>query len=1055
LTAELLSKSVVVGTVPSFVGRADEVAQIAARLHRGAAGRGGFVLLVGDAGIGKTALIDECLGVAQRLGFRVAATACWQTAAVAPLRPWTQLLTQLAEPGSVPVDLATEIGDPDIARAEQFRLVTTEVLRHASSPLLLVLDDLHWADSATLGALDHLAAAAPAHPLVVLAAARPADAAAAFAEAAAALRRRGMTLNLVGLAATDTAALARAVSAGPIDDAHAAWIHRTGGGNPLVTRELALAGPPEADSLDGGPLAVPALVQALVGERIGRLTPLCRDMLSWLAVAGDAAPVDVLATVLATTPAALLEPLDEAHRAGLVGPPGTEVAFAHALFRAGVYSGLTLVDRVARHAALAQLLLARRDAGAPVELAALAHHFGRAAPLGHHADAFRFVAAAAAEAADLMAFDVSVRRYRQALALLELQPTLGARLPLVLELADAQLASGDFDGAHATYATALADARSAGDATAFGRAAIGFSGGLTGIAVIVGDPAVRDALSEAAALLDGDDVLGPVVEARLSTAAWVLAPLDERRALAERALQRAEAGGDPASVAHALSAWCDVIAGPDHLAERRAAADRLIAGALAARDPRAETVGRRLRVEALFESGELVLAEVEAARYERAAERLGRPEFDWYPVLWRTALAFVRGDREAHARWRGELGRRVAGGGPNAELLAEVHDVISAMDLRDRAATARSMGRFLGTDAAMFDVSYQVAIERWTSIVNGTPPNRAEVRTLTEGALALERDSEWQPTMAQHAESVAAASDVESAAALAEALAPFARQWVVEGIGAGVRGPVARWLGILAAVMGDRRAAQQHFADAHAAAAAAGAELIVALIADDRARALGEPAPAAARAALELWGATGRLEPGGELPLVADPGDAAPTNRFVRVGETWLVGSAGTTCSLRHSKGLGDLARLLAEPGREIAALDLTTPGSAIVETDTGPRLDDQARADYRRRLAAIEWELDLADERGDAGGSARLTAERDALLAELRAATGLGGRARREGASSERARTAVRARVNDAMKRIEAVDPALGRHLRQSVRTGTFCVYHPDPPVDWHVRTG
>lgn len=92
----------------------------------------------------------------------------------------------------------------------------------------------------------------------------------------------------------------------------------------------------------------------------------------------------------------------------------------------------------------------------------------------------------------------------------------------------------------------------------------------------------------------------------------------------------------------------------------------------------------------------------------------------------------------------------------------------------------------------------------------------------------------------------------------------------------------------------------------------------------------------------------------------------------------------------------------------------------------------------------------DLAAELSDAERSARLQAEHDAILAQLTTAYGLGGRARRPGDPAERARTAVTARIRDAIRRIQKVHPELGRRLSRSIRTGTMCSYDPDPHVHW-----
>jgi hypothetical protein len=145
-----------------------------------------------------------------------------------------------------------------------------------------------------------------------------------------------------------------------------------------------------------------------------------------------------------------------------------------------------------------------------------------------------------------------------------------------------------------------------------------------------------------------------------------------------------------------------------------------------------------------------------------------------------------------------------------------------------------------------------------------------------------------------------------------------------------------------------------------------------------------------------------------------------------------------------------DLARLLARPGEEVHVLDLVAEGPTLEAGGTGDAIDATARRRYQARLRELEEELDAADRDGDGAASERLQLERDALLAELSSSYGLGGRTRRRGDSSERARSAVTQRIRDAIGRIEAADATLGGHLRRSVRTGTFCAYAPDRPTVW-----
>jgi hypothetical protein len=160
---------------------------------------------------------------------------------------------------------------------------------------------------------------------------------------------------------------------------------------------------------------------------------------------------------------------------------------------------------------------------------------------------------------------------------------------------------------------------------------------------------------------------------------------------------------------------------------------------------------------------------------------------------------------------------------------------------------------------------------------------------------------------------------------------------------------------------------------------------------------------------------------------------------------------------LPDAKGLRDLAVLLAAPGRDVAAADLVAgvaDGARQAGAGLGadPVLDERARTAYRGRLAELDDRLAEADADGDGERSARLAAERDALLAELARATGLGGRRRRLGDPTERARTTVTARIRDTIARIEQAHPELGRHLRASVLTGTRCTYRPAETVRWVV---
>jgi hypothetical protein len=177
---------------------------------------------------------------------------------------------------------------------------------------------------------------------------------------------------------------------------------------------------------------------------------------------------------------------------------------------------------------------------------------------------------------------------------------------------------------------------------------------------------------------------------------------------------------------------------------------------------------------------------------------------------------------------------------------------------------------------------------------------------------------------------------------------------------------------------------------------------------------------------------------------------------FVREGELWSVAFDGTTVRLKEGKGPAYVARLLAEPGREMLALELASDGSGALPTgDAGEVLDAAARSAYRTRLAELQSELDEATANDDLGRVERHRSEIDALTRELAAAVGLGGRARRAGDPNERARQSVTKAIRATIKRLADEHEPLGRYLSNTIRTGVACSFDPDPgrPVDWRVE--
>jgi hypothetical protein len=282
--------------------------------------------------------------------------------------------------------------------------------------------------------------------------------------------------------------------------------------------------------------------------------------------------------------------------------------------------------------------------------------------------------------------------------------------------------------------------------------------------------------------------------------------------------------------------------------------------------------------------------------------------------------------------------------------------------------------------------------------------------------------------LVQATEAVARLGGDPVAAWLYDSLLPHRDRHAVDGIGAFCHGSVERPLGTLAALLGQPDTARAHFAAARSAHLMIGAHRLVEQTEADEERALG------------------RSE------VVAEVGVAQVARAELRRdGEAWSLTFAGRSATVRDTKGMADLVALLTRPGTRVPAVELA---GGVGGGDLGTVVDGRARTAYRARLTELDAQLAVADELGNAAGSAQAADERAALLEQLGQAYGIGTRVRRAGSPAERARTAVTWRIRDAIRRIDAVHPDLGRHLRNSIRTGAVCAYEPEAPVRWVGRT-
>ena len=188
-----------------------------------------------------------------------------------------------------------------------------------------------------------------------------------------------------------------------------------------------------------------------------------------------------------------------------------------------------------------------------------------------------------------------------------------------------------------------------------------------------------------------------------------------------------------------------------------------------------------------------------------------------------------------------------------------------------------------------------------------------------------------------------------------------------------------------------------------------------------------------------------------ELISAGEPTDAPqPSQTFRRSGDLWEVTFRDRSAYIPDSKGIGDIARLLASAGVELAALDLM--GAGLIADGTIEASDVEARRKYEARIRLLQDDIDDAAAMNDPHRAETARVEMDLLLEHLTSSYGLSKRSRTSGDPAERARSAVTWRIRAAIKKIGSLHADLGDHLDASIRTGRFCVYEPSRVTDWQL---
>ena len=880
----------------ALVGRSAELAALDDVRRRSAHAGAQVVVVGGDAGIGKTSLTVAAARQAAAKGALVLHGRCDEEGLV-PFGPWVEALAHTVAhlddqavarlvgdsgpdlsrllPGlrRRSPDLAPPVPvEPDTERWRLFDAVSSVLGRLAAgAPVLVVLDDAHWADRSTLLLLRHLVRARQADPITVVLTCRDVELSAddPLHHLLADLHREHVLTRLALRGLTEPA-VGEMVARRRGSAAHGfvRALYEETEGNPFFVEEILRNLPGRAgvgpQHLPEG-FDVPQGVQDVVRRRLGRLPAPVRDTLMLAAVVGRDFELRQLERISDLPDDDLLGALDQAVTASVIEETGVgRYSFTHALIRSALYDSLTLTRRARLHGVVARALEGLSSLGDPRAAASrsgeLAFHYLAAADPSVLERAVEFSRQAYAEAMAQLAYGEAAATAGRAVAALARAGRGGREmLGLLVDWGEALSRAGDIEAARQAFARTADLARELGDREALATAALGVAGPSWRTFGQVDEEAVT-LLDEALTSLEPDEaVLRATLQARLAIKLYFARQPERVATLTREALDAAHALADPALLAAALEArlWASWHA--DGVADRLAAAAELLDLAETHDLPEQAALARRWRVVALMESGRMPEADAEAERHARTARDLRMPYELMYVAVFATARAILHG-RLPDARRESAIVAEYGDlrGGADALQFIGVHAVTLAYEeslLRtgDEAtgdpsadtagatppATATpaaatppaARGERSSADALRLDAG-RVAelVEPIRRFADGYPALTAwrtasalalaDADRVTEALGELDRtwppeevlpfDAVWLPAVVLQALTALRLGLTDRCAHLYGVLRPYAGRAVVMGAGGAVWGTVNLHLGALAAATGRFDAGLEH-----------------------------------------------------------------------------------------------------------------------------------------------------------------------------------------------------------------------------------------------------
>ncbi len=1095
-----------------FVGRKLELAEIRSAIDDARAGRGRLLLSTGEPGIGKTRLADEATNLATAKGMQVRWGRCWEGSGAPAHWPWIQVIRDvLAESGapgvhsrSLPAEIARVLpersseapesmvhSDAGSARFRLFDAVAT-LLKDAARehPLVIVLDDLHEADAASLQMLQFVARVLHDANVLIIGTYRDAEMRRSAERSALMdeIVRDALVLPIAALTESEVGDLVAGRAPGTPAVGIVAELHRATAGNPLfvdgVLRTLAAEGRLGSGArIDLAGFKLPDSVRGAIRRRLGRLSSDARAVLTTAAVIGQEPDHELLSLVHGYAAETLAALMGEAEEMGIVGVAGPSASrFTHPLLREALYDDMAARERTRLHRQVAVALESLHQENVTPCLAELAHHWRAGARAPEDVEkAIDYAIRAGDAASAVFAYEGATGHFRVAVELAAKQggdllrrAELFFRLGAVTTHVDSVDSIVCFENALAIY-----------EQLGLAEGAVRCHAKLAAVRSVIAPPRlgsrdvrwisnparVGDDLRRAEALVpkDGDTADLAQLYSAIARNSFVRLRINEGLDAGRRAMEMADRlhRSDLWAAAASTHAWNLMFSG--RLGEAVALAETAWQTADRESDDGVAFTATYAGIAFCFGLHDFK----EAMRW--AQRELGKPRTSQSPFR-RESIAQLMSNNMARL---GDLteARRLS---PHADrrffrgslLLFEGQWEEAEELFESEIVESRSVGNLV-------EVSNCNSMLAILLRVRGAAQHASSAlgEALAEiGVASVRSEMQMRPALSRANTELGRFDAAEQELARCRDIVALGEDW------RGVSGDVGLAAAVLAAARGRHQEAEGEFdaalsifcrysapwEEADTLECWAGA-----LVAAGDHRRAGEKFDAA----IEVYRRIGAPErwiervtslrdravvaTGSEDPAFASESGRHPASATLRCnGDYWIVSDGGTTGHLKDMKGLHYISHLLLHPGREFHVLDLIGRGqepgrSRPGRTDVAPGLpvlDDEARSAYRRRVRELREELAEADAFNDRGRSERARGEIDAITAQLSAAVGLGGRGRVTGGAAERARSTVTHAINAALRNIRRILPALADELALRLTTGTFCGYTPDPahPTDW-----